>query len=183
MPILGRCRCTKSPYRPGSFYSFAVTCYYLPWQLLWHDFYAGTNCIQAFPMARFKTYLYSFAIAHLFFAVFLFFGAGIFANMPGQASPFLNEYYIVVFGVVATLFQTVLFTVLSKLFSINGITFFLVAAGMELLAANILFFLYRADTAFYGLTGSILLNGCLIAALFITMLIREYSTLSETCRY
>lgn len=129
-------------------------------------------------MARFIKYFISFSITHLFFAVFIFFGLGIFVDMPDELSSFINL-YIVGLSVIATIAQSLIFTILSKFFDIAGITFLIIATGVELLISNALFFYFiNNKTSWDELSGSLLINLCLIASIFITMLIREYNAQS-----
>jgi hypothetical protein len=124
-------------------------------------------------MSTFKTFLYSFFITHLFFAVFIFFGLGIFVEMPEEMPGFMYEYIISLF-IIATIVQSFFFTIVSKFFNVEGLSFFLIALVAELLIANSLFFGYFHYSSIDGLTSSLVINICLVAALFISMLIREH---------
>lgn len=125
-------------------------------------------------MKSFIANLYSFSITHLFLGVFLFLGLKIMApdDDPG-GSPVYQ--YIFILCLVGTLVQAMFFTAICRFLLIDGMSHFVIALILELLIANSLFFLYinpiHPDSE---LSGSLMMNGCIVIALFITMLIREY---------
>lgn len=124
-------------------------------------------------MKSFVGNLYSFSVTHLFLGIFLFLGIKILAPVDDAGeSPVYN--FILILCVVATVVQTILFTAISRFIILDGISHFITALLMELLIANLLFFLYinpvHPDSE---LSGSLIMNGCIVIALFITMLIKE----------
>jgi len=125
-------------------------------------------------MTGFYRYIISFAITHIFFAVFLFFGLGIFTELPYDEQEFIYP-YIFYLCIIGTLFQSLVFTVISHFTEITGISFFITALVVELLVANSLFFYFIGNQGYTEeLIDSILMNASLLAAFFIMMLIREY---------
>jgi hypothetical protein len=125
-------------------------------------------------MRSFFRYMVFFSITHLFFAVFLFFGLGIFTQAAEEQHPFLYP-YILCLCVIATLVQSLVFTSISYFINIAGVSFFITALIVELLVANSLFFYSMGNQGYSEeVTDSILMNASLLAALFIAMLIKEY---------
>lgn len=131
-------------------------------------------------MRSFFRYTASFAITHLFFAVFLFFGLGIFTQMDEENTSFIYE-YVLWLCVIATIVQALIFSLLSRFFDIAGLSFFIIALVLELLISNSLFFYYVNNRGYSDeVYGSIIMNACLVAALFITLLIKEYHAEKST---
>ena len=124
-------------------------------------------------MRSFFSYIVSFSITHLFFAIFLFFGLGIFTEITEEQSSFIYP-YVLYLCIIATLVQSLFFTLLSRFTDIAGVSFFISALVVELIVSNGLFFYYVSNKG-YELKDSILMNGCLVAGLTITMLIKEYN--------
>lgn len=125
-------------------------------------------------MRIFFRYIVFFSITHLFFAVFLFFGLGIFTQAAEEQHPFLYP-CILWLCVIATLVQSLVFTTISYFIDIAGAGFFITALIVELLVANSLFFYSMGNQGYSEeLTDSVLMNASLLAALFVTMLIKEY---------
>ena len=125
-------------------------------------------------MRTFFRYIVSFSITHLFFAVFLLFGLGIFTEMTDELSSFIYL-YVLYLCIFATIVQSLFFSLASRFFTIEGLTFFITALAIELLLSNGLFFYYVDNNGYTdGLKSSLIMNGCMVAALFINMLIKEY---------
>lgn len=125
-------------------------------------------------MTGFYKYIISFSITHIFFAVFLFFGLGIFTDLPYEQQEIIYP-CIFYFCIIGTLVQSIVFTIISYFTGIAGISFFITALIVELLVANILFFYFIGNHDYdEELVNSVLMNASLLAALFMTMLIKEY---------
>jgi hypothetical protein len=125
-------------------------------------------------MRSFFRYTASFAVTHLFFAVFLFFGLGIFTQMDDDNTSFMYG-YVFWLCIIATIIQALIFSLLSLFFDIAGLSFFIIALVLELLISNSLFFYYVNNKGYSDeVYSSIIMNACLVAALFITLLIKEY---------
>ena len=87
-------------------------------------------------MRNFFNYIISFSITHLFFAVFIFFGLGIFTEMNDEQSSFIYL-YVLYLCVIATIVQALFFTVISFFYNIAGLVFFITALALELLVSNV----------------------------------------------
>ncbi len=126
-------------------------------------------------MERLRKYLAFFSIAHLFFVVLIFFGLGIFTEVASGDDAF-SIFYLAGLAIVATLAQTLVFTAIARYFNIEGVPFFVLSLFVELLLSNIIVVnIMNSSGAANELPGIILLNACLIAAFFISMIIREYN--------
>jgi len=125
-------------------------------------------------MTGFYRYILSFAVTHIFFAVFLFFGLGIFTDLPYDEQQFIYP-YIFYLCIIGTVVQSIVFTAISHFTDIAGVSFFIIALVVELLVANSLFFQFMGNQGHTEeLIDSILMNASLLAAFFIMMLIKEY---------
>lgn len=134
-----------------------------------------TNSYPSVHMTSFIKYLISFSITHLFFFIFIFFGLGIFTEIPEEISSFLYL-DIAALCIVATLIQATAFAMITRFFEIEGIVFFMVALVIELLIANtLLYFFNNQQSSWGGLPVFLLMNACLTAALLISLMIREYN--------
>ena len=95
--------------------------------------------------------------------------------MPDDIS---SKIYLDIAGlcIVATLFQAFTFTILNKFVEIEGVGFFLTALLVELLVSNTLFYYFVNNrTSWDELPGFVLMNACLVGALLISMVIKEYN--------
>lgn len=128
-------------------------------------------------MTIFFRYILSFSITHVFFALFLFFGLGIFTPQFSEEQQPVLYPYIICLCIVGTLIQSLVFTAISRFTSITSIGFFVVALIVELCVANTLFYYFvSSQGSTEELKDSLLMNGCLVVALVITMLIKEYQS-------
>ncbi len=125
-------------------------------------------------MRIFFRHTVSFFITHIFFAIFLLFGLGIFTQIAEEQDPFIYM-YVLYLCITGTLVQSLIFTVIAHFTDIGGITFFIVALIVELLVANSLFFYCMGNQGYSDeVKNSLLMNASLLAAFFIMMLIKEY---------
>lgn len=99
---------------------------------------------------------------------------GIFTPMDEENTSFMYV-YVGWLCVIATIVQALIFSLLSRFFDIAGLSFFIIALVLELLISNSLFFYYVNNKGYSDeLYSSVIMNACLVAALFITLLIKEY---------
>lgn len=125
-------------------------------------------------MRSFFRYVGSFSITHIFFAVFLFFGLGIFTEVTEEQQSVIFP-FILYLCIIATLVQSLVFTGIAYFTDLGGVSFFITAVIVELLVANGLFFYFMSNQGHSEeLKDSLLMNASLLAALFISMLIKEY---------
>lgn len=129
-------------------------------------------------MERLVKQLVFFSIAHLFFIVLLFFGMGIMAD-AAEADSSVSVLYIIGLSIIATLVQSLLFTVITRYIEIEGISFLGLAVAVELVISNALLFYFAHGIAGSNdLPGTLLMNICLVASLVIAMVIKEYNVQS-----
>src|SRR5688572_11483729 len=86
-------------------------------------------------MSYFKRYLKTFLLLHLIFAILLIAGYNLVLRQTGEISSYAFLFSLI-FGLIATPVQTLIFSIIAFYQSINRYLFFVIALILELLIAN-----------------------------------------------
>ena len=85
----------------------------------------------------FKRHFVTFLLLHLAFAVILFTGYKLFTDLTMEIFSYLF-WFIIIFGLLATLIQSSIFTLISSKVRLNKLSFFITALVIELVLVNVL---------------------------------------------
>lgn len=83
----------------------------------------------------FRRHIATFLLLHLTFAVILLTGYKLFTDLTMEIFSYLF-WFIIIFGLLATLIQSALFSVISSKVRLNRLSFFIIAFTVELVLVN-----------------------------------------------
>lgn len=83
----------------------------------------------------FRRHIVTFLLLHLIFAVILLTGYKLFTDLTMETFSYLF-WFIIIFGLLATLVQSLIFTLISTKVRLNKLSFFIIASVIELVLVN-----------------------------------------------
>lgn len=101
----------------------------------------------------FRRHIVTFLLLHLIFAVILLTGYKLFTDLTMETFSYLF-WFIIIFGLLATLVQSLIFTVISSKVRLNRPLFFIVAFTVELVLVNV--FVVYANSGGDSFTGDLI---------------------------
>lgn len=136
----------------------------------------------------FRRHIGTFLLLHLTFAMILLTGYKLFTNLTMEIFSYLF-WFIIIFGLLATLVQSLIFTFLSSKVRLNRPSFFIVAFVIELVLVNAFVVYANGGGSFTGdlisdikhhntwesLSGPLIIHLAVILATIIISLIRPIS--------
>ncbi|MEO6721876.1 MAG: hypothetical protein ABIN67_16025 [Ferruginibacter sp.] len=143
----------------------------------------------------FKRHFATFLLFHLVFAVILLTGYKIFTGLTMEILSYLF-WFIIIFGLIATLIQSITFTIISSKLRLNKPLFFAVAFIVELILVNTFIVYANGGDSFTGdlindikyhntwenLSGSLIIHVALFLATLIISLTRPiYKKVAAPC--
>ena len=105
--------------------------------------------MENFVTPNFKRYIITFLLLHLAFTAILLTGYKLFTGLTNETFAYL-VWFIIIFGLGATVVQSLFFNLLSSKVRLNKIWFFIIAFVIELALVNLLVVYANGGNSFTG---------------------------------